>query len=63
MLGYANKAIVAFVLTFIAALLAQVQDKTEFSDLSTLQWVTVVLSAVVTAGGVYVVSNKPPTVT
>ncbi len=55
----ANKAIVAFVLTFLASLLAQVQDKTEFSDLSPLQWLTAVVSALVLAGGVYVVPNKP----
>lgn len=56
---YANKAVLAFVFTFVAALLAQVQDKTEFGDLSTLQWVTAVLSAVVTAGAVYMVPNQP----
>lgn len=56
---YANKAIFAFAFTFVAALLAQVQDKTEFSDLTALQWVVAVLSAVVTAGAVYVVPNTP----
>lgn len=55
---YANKAILAFLFTFVAALLAQVQDKTEFGDLSVLQWVTAVLSAVVTAGAVYMVPNE-----
>lgn len=50
-----QKAVVAFVLTFAASLLAQIQDKTEFGDLSPLQWVVVVLSATVTAGAVYVI--------
>lgn len=54
-----TKAIVAFVLTFLTALLAQVADKTEFADLTPLQWIVAVISAVVTAGAVYVVPNKP----
>lgn len=56
---YANKAVIAFVLTFLASLLAQIQDKTQFSDLSSLQWIVVVLSATVTAGAVYVIPNRP----
>jgi len=56
---YANKALVGFVFGFLTSLVAQVQDKTEFSDLSPLQWVVVVLSAVVTAGAVYLVPNQP----
>lgn len=55
---YANKAIVAFVLAFATALLAQVADKTEFGDLTILQWLIAVTSALVTAGGVYTVSNQ-----
>lgn len=54
-----TKALTAFVLTFLTALLAQIADKTEFSDLSALQWIIAVLSAVVTAGAVYMVPNKP----
>jgi hypothetical protein len=54
-----NKATVAFVLAFLTALLAQVADATEFSDLTPLQWVVAVLSAVVTAGAVYAVPNRP----
>lgn len=53
----ANKAIVGFVLAFLTALVAQVADKTEFSDLTVLQWLIAVASALVTAGGVYVVPN------
>lgn len=55
----ANKAIVAFVLTFAASVLSQIQDKTQFSDLSSLQWVVVFLGATVVAGGVYLTPNKP----
>jgi hypothetical protein len=57
----ANKALVAFVLAFLTSLLAQVQDKTEFTDLTPLQWIVAVLSAVVTAGAVYLVPNTPRT--
>ena len=56
---YANKAVIAFVLAFLTALLAQIQDATEFGDLTTLQWVVAIVSAVVTAGAVYLVPNKP----
>ena len=54
-----NKATIAFILTFLTALLAQVADKTEFTDLTVLQWIVAVLSAVVTAGAVYAVPNRP----
>ena len=53
-----QKAIVAFALAFLTALLAQVADKTEFTDLTVLQWLIAVMSAVVTAGAVYTVENK-----
>lgn len=56
---YANKAIVGFVLGFLTALLAQIQDKTEFGDLTTLQWLIAIVSALVTAGAVYLVPNRP----
>lgn len=55
----AAKAIVAFVLAFLTALLAQIADKTTFGDLTPLQWIIAVLSAVVTAGAVYLVPNRP----
>ena len=54
-----RKAAAAFVLTFVASFLALIQDKTEFTDLSLLQWLVAVLSAVVTAGVVYGVRNPP----
>jgi hypothetical protein len=58
MLSGNQKAVVAFVLAFLTALLAQVADKTEFTDLTVLQWLIAVVSAVVTAGGVYAVRNQ-----
>lgn len=59
MLNGTQKAIVAFALAFLTALLAQVADKTEFGDLTVLQWLIAVTTALVTAGGVYAVPNKP----
>lgn len=53
------KAVAAFVLTFLASLLALVQDKTEFTDLTPLQWLIAVVSALVTAATVYGVTNPP----
>lgn len=58
MLNGSQKAVVAFVLAFLTALLAQVADKTEFGDLTILQWLIAVTSAVVTAGGVYLIPNR-----
>jgi hypothetical protein len=58
MLSGNQKAVVAFVLAFLTSLVAQVADKTQFSDLTVLQWLIVVTSAVVTAGAVYGVENK-----
>lgn len=54
----AAKAVAAFVLASLTALVAQVADKTEFSDLTVLQWLIAVASALVTAGTVYVVPNR-----
>lgn len=59
MLNGSQKAVVAFVLAFLTALLAQVADKTEFTDLTVLQWLIAITSAVVTAGGVYMIPNRP----
>lgn len=58
MLNGTQKAVVAFTLAFLTALLAQVADKTEFTDLTVLQWLIAITSAVVTAGGVYLVPNR-----
>jgi hypothetical protein len=58
MLSGSQKAVVAFVLAFLTALLAQVADKTDFGDLTILQWLIAVTSAIVTAGGVYLIPNR-----
>lgn len=55
------KAAFAFVVTFIGAILVFVQDKTEFSDLTLLQWLIVLGFALVNTAGVYQITN-PPTV-
>jgi uncharacterized membrane protein YcaP (DUF421 family) len=53
------KAVVAFVLTFLGTLLASVQGRKEFSDLTTLEWLIVVGTALVTTGAVYGITNPP----
>jgi Trk-type K+ transport system membrane component len=53
------KAVAAFLLTFLASLIALVQDATSFSDLTLLQWLIAVSSALVTSGVVYGVTNPP----
>ena len=52
-----NKAILAFVLSFLGSLLVQLSDYTEFGDLTPLQWLIALVTAVVIAGGVYAVPN------
>jgi hypothetical protein len=54
-----RKAVVAFVLSFLAALYATVQGRTDLDTMRPIDWVIVVLGAVVTAGGTYMVSNDP----
>ena len=53
------KAIAAFVITFIGGVLVSVQDKTEFSDLTLLQWLVVVGFALVNTAAVYGITNPP----
>lgn len=53
------KAVVAFVLTFLGTLLASVQGRKEFSDLTTLEWLIVIGTALVTTGAVYGITNPP----
>lgn len=54
-----NKAILSFVLTFLATLLATVQGRTDLDTMSILDWAIVVGSALVAAYGVYKVPNPP----
>lgn len=53
------KAVAAFVLTFLGTLLASIQGRKEFGDLTLLEWVIVVGTALVTTGVVYGVTNPP----
>lgn len=55
------KAILAFVLSFLASLLSLVQDKTEFGELTPLQWLVAIISAIVVAGGVWAIPNPAKT--
>lgn len=53
------KAVAAFVLAFIGALVATVQGRTDLDTMSTTDWLIVVGSALVTAGAVYQAKNPP----
>jgi uncharacterized membrane protein len=53
------KAVAAFVLTFLGTLLASIQGHKEFGDLTALEWLIVVGSALVTTGAVYGITNTP----
>lgn len=51
------KAAAAFVLTFLGTLLASIQGHKEFGDLTALEWLIVVGTALVTTGAVYGITN------
>lgn len=51
------KAIAAFVLAFLAALYATIQGRTDLNTMTVQDWLIVVIGAVVTAGGTYLVTN------
>jgi uncharacterized membrane protein YcaP (DUF421 family) len=51
------KAIAAFLLTFVGALVATIQGRPSVEGMTVLDWVIVVGSALVTAGTVYGVTN------
>jgi hypothetical protein len=53
------KAIAGFVLTFLAALLATVQGRTDLDTMKVIDWCIVVGGALVVAGGVYGITNPP----
>lgn len=53
------KAFAAFVLTFLGTLLASIQGRKEFSELTALEWLIVIGSALVTTAVVYGVTNPP----
>lgn len=51
------KAVVAFILAFVGSLLATVQGRTDLDTMKLIDWVIVIATALVTAGGVYQVTN------
>jgi uncharacterized membrane protein YcaP (DUF421 family) len=51
------KAVAAFVLTFLGTLFASIQGKKEFSELTLLEWLIILGTALVTTGAVYGVTN------
>lgn len=61
MTGIPWKAVFAFVVTIAASLLAFLQGQpgdSSLGDISGMQWVIAILSAVVLAGGVYVLPKE-----
>jgi hypothetical protein len=55
----ANKAILGAILAGLAALLATLQAAPDSADMRAMDWVIIILSAVVTGMGVYLVPNRP----
>lgn len=53
------KAIAAFLLTFLATLLASIEGRPEIDGLKLLDWAIIVGSALVTSGTVYGITNPP----
>lgn len=54
-----HKAVYAFIMTFVGALLATVQGRTDVDSMKAVDWIIVIGSALVVAGGVYQVNNPP----
>lgn len=55
------KALAAFVLTFLGALIASVQGRPTLDGMGAVDWLIVVGSALVTAGATYQITNPPKT--
>lgn len=55
----ANKAWVAALIAALASVVATVQGRTDLDTMKPVDWVIVVLSAVVAGGTVYMVPNQP----
>ena len=53
------KAVAAFVLTFIGALIASIQGRPTLDGMGPVDWLIVVGSALVTAGATYQIANPP----
>ncbi len=56
----AAKAIYAFFIAGLGALAAVLVGDVGFTDVTSGQWVTVALSALIAGGGVYGLRNAPP---
>lgn len=56
------KAVAAFFLTFLGALLATIQGRPDLESMKVIDWFIVVGSALVTAGAVYGITNPPKSV-
>ena len=54
-----NKAILAAVLAGLASLVATLQGRPDVASMTAVDWIIVVLSAVVAGLTVYLVPNKP----
>ena len=59
-IGQFAKAVYAFVIAGLGALATPLVADAGFGDLTTGQWVTVALAALVAGGGVYGIRNAPP---
>lgn len=55
----ANKAILAAILAALVSLVTALQDRTSLETMKALDWVLVVLAAIVAGLTVYVVPNRP----
>ena len=53
------KAVAAFALAFVGALIASIQGRPDLDGMRVIDWLIVVGSALVTAGAVYGVTNPP----
>lgn len=57
----ANKAVLAAVVAGLASLVATVQGRTDVDTMKAIDWIIVVLSAIIAGMTVYIVPNKPTT--
>lgn len=59
MLGPYTKAIVAFAVTFIGTLWANLEGRDDLGSLNFQEWLTVIVPTVLSVAAVYGFSNKP----
>lgn len=53
------KAVVTFLITFVGALYWSLQGRETLDSMSAAEWVLVIISALVVAGGAYITPNPP----